>query len=52
MLFSPGVKQPEREDDHSPASSAEFKNERSYICSLPRSYHEARSDLNVCVAYA
>ena len=42
-----GVKQPEREADHAPASSAEVKNDCSYICSLPSSCHEARSDLNL-----
>ena len=45
-LFSPGVKHPEREADHAPAASAVVKNEWSYIFSLPRSCHEARSDLN------
>ena len=51
-FLSPGVKQPEREADHAPASSAEVKNDWSYICSLPRSCHEARSDLTVRIKYA
>jgi len=36
---SPGVKRPEHEDDYSPLSSAEVKNEWSYIFSPPIRLH-------------
>jgi hypothetical protein len=36
-LFSPGVKQPVREDDYSPPASAEFKNARSCTSTYPMS---------------
>jgi hypothetical protein len=37
--FSPGVKRPDREADHSPASSADVKNTRSYTSIPPISIH-------------
>jgi hypothetical protein len=41
--LSPGVKRPRRETDHSPASSAEVKNDGTTIPPLPRvpSWHSA-----------
>jgi len=35
----PGVKQPEREADHSPPSSAKVKNDWSYTSTPPRRLH-------------
>jgi len=37
-VFIPGIKRPGREDDHSPPSSAEVKNEGSYTSSCRGAY--------------